>query len=46
MVHTAHTLAVVKNAALAEGDEPEPPVGSVGEQQVVDAGRPADRQHR
>jgi len=40
MVHTAHTLAAVKNAALAEGDEPEPPLRSVGEQQVVDA---ADR---
>lgn len=36
LVHTAHTLAAVKNAALAEGDAPEPPMRSVGEQQVVD----------
>ncbi|OMC11907.1 D-inositol-3-phosphate glycosyltransferase [Mycolicibacter heraklionensis] len=40
LVHTAHTLAGVKNAALAAGDTPEPPLRSVGEQQVVDA---ADR---
>lgn len=36
LVHTAHTLAAVKNSALAEGDAPEPPLRSVGEQQVVD----------
>ena len=36
LVHTAHTLAAVKNAALAAGDAPEPPLRSVGEQQVVD----------
>lgn len=36
LVHTAHTLAAVKNASLAEGDGPEPPLRSVGEQQVVD----------
>ncbi|MFA1703138.1 D-inositol-3-phosphate glycosyltransferase [Mycobacterium intracellulare] len=36
LVHTAHTLAAVKNAALAEGDSPEPPLRTVGEQQVVD----------
>lgn len=36
LVHTAHTLAAVKNAALASGDTPEPPLRSVGEQQVVD----------
>ena len=36
LVHTAHTLAAVKNAALAHGDAPEPPLRSVGEQQVVD----------
>jgi D-inositol-3-phosphate glycosyltransferase len=36
LVHTAHTLAAVKNAALAEGDIPEPPLRTVGEQQVVD----------
>lgn len=36
LVHTAHTLAGVKNAALADGDVPEPPLRAVGEQQVVD----------
>jgi D-inositol-3-phosphate glycosyltransferase len=36
LVHTAHTLAGVKNAALADGDAPEPPMRAVGEQQVVD----------
>lgn len=36
LVHTAHTLAAVKNAALAAGDAPEPPLRAVGEQQVVD----------
>ncbi|MGB3482067.1 MAG: D-inositol-3-phosphate glycosyltransferase, partial [Mycobacterium sp.] len=36
LVHTAHTLAAVKNAALAVGDAPEPPLRAVGEQQVVD----------
>ncbi|HEU0190986.1 MAG TPA: D-inositol-3-phosphate glycosyltransferase [Mycobacterium sp.] len=39
LVHTAHTLAAVKNAALAEGsvsETPEPPLRTVGEQQVVD----------
>lgn len=36
LVHTAHTLAAVKNAALAQGDSPEPPLRAVGEQQVVD----------
>ena len=36
LVHTAHTLAAVKNAALAQGDRPEPPLRAVGEQQVVD----------
>ncbi len=36
LVHTAHTLAGVKNAALADGDSPEPPLRAVGEQQVVD----------
>ena len=35
LVHTAHTLAKVKNAALAEGDTPEPRVRVVGEEQVV-----------
>lgn len=36
LVHTAHTLAAVKNSALADGDAPEPPLRAVGEQQVVD----------
>ncbi|WP_244895956.1 D-inositol-3-phosphate glycosyltransferase [Mycobacterium asiaticum] len=35
LVHTAHTLAAVKNATLAEGDTPEPPMRTIGEQQVV-----------
>jgi D-inositol-3-phosphate glycosyltransferase len=40
LVHTAHTLAAVKNLSLAQGDTPEPALRAVGEQQVVDA---ADR---
>ncbi|MGH3630986.1 MAG: D-inositol-3-phosphate glycosyltransferase [Sciscionella sp.] len=36
LVHTAHTLAKVKNAALASGDIPEPRMRVIGEQQVVD----------
>lgn len=36
LVHTAHTLAAVKNQSLAAGDRPEPPLRTVGEQQVVD----------
>jgi D-inositol-3-phosphate glycosyltransferase len=36
LVHTAHTLAAVKNAALAEGDAPEPRAREAGEQQIVD----------
>ncbi len=35
LVHTAHTLGKVKNAALAEGDVPEPLSRIVGEEQVV-----------
>ena len=35
LVHTAHTLAKVKNAALAAGDSPEPNVRVVGEEQVA-----------
>ncbi|MFD4292266.1 D-inositol-3-phosphate glycosyltransferase [Rhodococcus sp. NPDC058505] len=34
-VHTAHTLAAVKNASLADGDTPEPAARQIGEQQVV-----------
>jgi D-inositol-3-phosphate glycosyltransferase len=36
LVHSAHTLAKVKNAALAHGDLPEPHTRVIGEQQVVD----------
>jgi D-inositol-3-phosphate glycosyltransferase len=35
LVHTAHTLAKVKNLSLAEGDLPEPPARVIGEEQVV-----------
>ncbi|MEJ8280552.1 D-inositol-3-phosphate glycosyltransferase [Pseudonocardia spirodelae] len=35
LVHSAHTLAKVKNAALAVGDTPEPRVRVIGEDQVV-----------
>ncbi|MFP5218161.1 MAG: D-inositol-3-phosphate glycosyltransferase [Actinomycetes bacterium] len=40
LVHTAHTLAKVKNLALADGDAPEPLGRVVGEEPVVAA---ADR---
>lgn len=40
LVHTMHTMAKVKNAALAAGDVPEPRGREIGEQQVVEA---ADR---
>lgn len=35
LVHTAHTLAAVKNAALAEGDCPEPMTREIGEKQII-----------
>jgi D-inositol-3-phosphate glycosyltransferase len=35
LVHTAHTLAKVKNARLARGDRPEPKARIIGEEQVV-----------
>src|ERR687894_918262 len=35
LIHTAHTLAKVKNAALADGDHPEPRARVIGEEQVV-----------
>jgi D-inositol-3-phosphate glycosyltransferase len=35
LVHTAHTLAKVKNAMLADGDRPEPLARIVGEEQVT-----------
>lgn len=37
LVHTMHTLARVKNLALAEGDAPEPAAREIGEAQVVEA---------
>jgi D-inositol-3-phosphate glycosyltransferase len=37
LAHTAHTLAKVKNLALADGDRPEPLGRLVGEDQVVAA---------
>lgn len=40
LVHSMHTLAKVKNAALADGDTPEPLGRVLGEQRVVDS---ADR---
>jgi D-inositol-3-phosphate glycosyltransferase len=40
LVHTMHTMAKVKNASLAEDDQPEPPARLIGEEQVVEA---ADR---
>ena len=36
LVHSMHTMAKVKNAALAEGDHPEPSARVIGEEQVVD----------
>jgi D-inositol-3-phosphate glycosyltransferase len=35
LVHSAHTLAKVKNALLAAGDEPEPRSRIIGEEQVA-----------
>jgi len=35
LIHSAHTLAKVKNAALAAGDAPEPRARVIGEEQVV-----------
>ncbi|MGB0102185.1 MAG: D-inositol-3-phosphate glycosyltransferase [Nocardioides sp.] len=37
MVHSMHTMAKVKNDALAEGDTPEPLARVIGEEQVVEA---------
>jgi D-inositol-3-phosphate glycosyltransferase len=37
LVHTMHTMAKVKNLALAANDAPEPPTRVVGEELVVDA---------
>lgn len=37
LVHSMHTMAKVKNAALAIGDTPEPAARTIGEEQVVEA---------
>jgi D-inositol-3-phosphate glycosyltransferase len=37
LVHSMHTMAKVKNDALAAGDTPEPAVRIIGEEQVVEA---------
>ena len=37
LVHSMHTMAKVKNAALAAGDTPEPAARVIGEEQVVEA---------
>ncbi|WP_442938493.1 D-inositol-3-phosphate glycosyltransferase [Nocardioides sp. Soil805] len=37
LVHSMHTMAKVKNDALAEGDTPEPVARVIGEEQVVQA---------
>ena len=36
LVHTMHTMAKVKNDAMATGDTPEPPARIIGEEQVVE----------
>ena len=35
LIHTAHTLARVKNRSLADGDRPEPMARVIGEEQVI-----------
>src|SRR4029077_13406359 len=37
LVHSMHTMAKVKNDALADGDTPEPLARVIGEEQVVEA---------
>jgi D-inositol-3-phosphate glycosyltransferase len=37
LLHSMHTMAKVKNAALAAGDDPEPAGRVIGEEQVVEA---------
>ncbi|MDX6357728.1 MAG: D-inositol-3-phosphate glycosyltransferase [Nocardioidaceae bacterium] len=37
LVHTMHTMAKVKNEAIATGDTPEPSARIIGEEQVVEA---------
>jgi D-inositol-3-phosphate glycosyltransferase len=36
LVHTAHTLAKVKNRSIADGDRPEPMARVIGEEQVTE----------
>ena len=35
LVHTMHTMALVKNQALADGETPEPNIRAYGEEQIV-----------
>ena len=35
LIHTMHTMAKVKNRALAEGERPEPLIRALGEEQIV-----------
>ena len=35
LIHTMHTMAKVKNRALAEGEKPEPLIRALGEEQIV-----------
>lgn len=37
LIHSSHTLAKVKNEALADGDTPEPRLRIIGEEQVIEA---------
>lgn len=37
LIHSMHTMAKVKNLALADGDSPEPQIRVIGEEQVVTA---------
>ncbi len=39
LVHTMHTMAKVKNLALADGEAPEPTTRAIGEEQVVRAAK-------
>ncbi len=39
LVHTMHTMAKVKNLALADGETPEPTTRAIGEEQVVHAAK-------
>lgn len=35
LVHTMHTMARVKNLSMAEGENPEPAIRAIGEEQIV-----------